>query len=43
MWDEHADPFTKTVYVTVSRLRRQLCGVPEIIANVAGVGYRISQ
>ena len=42
MWDEHADPFTKTVYVTVSRLRRKL-GVPEIIANVAGVGYRISQ
>ncbi len=39
--DEHADPFTKTVYVTVSRLRRKL-GDPEIITNVARVGYRIS-
>ncbi len=41
VWDEHADPFTKTVYVTVSRLRRKL-GDPEIITNVARVGYRIS-
>jgi DNA-binding response OmpR family regulator len=40
VWDEHADPFTKTVYVTVSRLRRKL-GDPEIITNVARVGYRI--
>ena len=23
VWDEHADPFTKTVGVTVSRLRRK--------------------
>jgi DNA-binding response OmpR family regulator len=42
VWDEHADPFTKTVYVTVSRLRRKL-GDPEIITNVARVGYRISE
>jgi len=41
VWDEHADPFTKTVYVTVSRLRRKL-GDPEVITNVARVGYRIS-
>ncbi len=41
VWDEHADPFTKTVYVTVSRLRRKL-GAPEIISNVARVGYRIN-
>ena len=41
VWDEHADPFSKTVYVTVSRLRRKL-GDPEIIANVARVGYRIN-
>jgi DNA-binding response OmpR family regulator len=41
VWDENADPFTKTVYVTVSRLRRKL-GDPEVITNVARVGYRIS-
>jgi len=41
VWDENADPFTKTVYVTVSRLRRKL-GDPEIITNVARAGYRIS-
>ena len=40
VWDEHADPFTRTVYVTVSRLRRKL-GDPEVITNVARVGYRI--
>ncbi len=41
VWDEHADPFTKTVYVTIWRLRRKL-GQPDIITNVARVGYRIS-
>jgi DNA-binding response OmpR family regulator len=41
VWDEYADPFTKTVYVTVSRLRRKLAD-PEIITNIARVGYRIS-
>src|SRR6478735_4883545 len=39
-WDEHADPFTNAVRITVSGLRKRL-GEPEIIATVAGVGYRI--
>ncbi len=40
-WDENADPFTKTVQVTISRLRRKL-GEPQIIETVPGVGYRIT-
>ncbi|HTX00660.1 MAG TPA: response regulator transcription factor [Acidimicrobiales bacterium] len=40
VWDEHADTFTRTVSVTVSRLRRKL-GDPPIIETVAN-GYRIS-
>lgn len=40
-WDENADPFTNAVRITVSALRKRL-GKPEIIATVAGVGYRIS-
>ncbi len=39
-WDENADPFTNAVRITVSGLRKRL-GDPEIIATVAGVGYRI--
>jgi two-component system, OmpR family, response regulator VanR len=39
-WDEHADPFTNAVRITVSTLRKRL-GDPPIIATVAGVGYRI--
>ena len=39
-WDEHADPFTNAVRITVSALRKRL-GEPLIIATVAGVGYRI--
>ena len=39
-WDEHADPFTNTVRVTVMRLRRKL-GDPPLIDTVAGVGYRL--
>jgi DNA-binding response OmpR family regulator len=41
VWDEHANPFTNTVFVTVSRLRRKL-GEPSIIENIPNVGYRIS-
>jgi DNA-binding response OmpR family regulator len=41
VWDEHADPFTKTVSVTVGRLRRKL-GDPPIIETLPGVGYRIT-
>jgi DNA-binding response OmpR family regulator len=39
-WDEHADPFTTTVTVTISRLRRKL-GDPPVITTTPGVGYRI--
>jgi two-component system response regulator VanR len=39
-WDENADPFTNAARITVSALRKRL-GQPQIIATVAGVGYRI--
>lgn len=39
-WDEHADPFTNAVRITVSALRKRL-GEPGVIGTVAGVGYRI--
>ncbi len=41
VWDEHADPFTNTVTVTIGRLRRKL-GEPQVIATTPGVGYRIA-
>jgi len=37
-WDENADPFTNTVRVTVSNLRRKLGG-PALIETVSGAGY----
>ncbi|WP_335990624.1 response regulator transcription factor [Glycomyces sp. MUSA5-2] len=40
VWDEHADPFTNTVAVTVGRLRRKL-GAPAVLATTPGVGYRL--
>ena len=40
VWDENADPFTKTVQVTIGRLRRKL-GEPDAIDTIRGVGYRI--
>ncbi|MFD1939118.1 MULTISPECIES: response regulator transcription factor [Nonomuraea] len=39
-WDEAADPFTSTVKVTVSRLRRKL-GEPPLVETVPQAGYRI--
>jgi len=39
-WDAHADPFSNTVAVTISRLRRKL-GTPPVIETVVGVGYRL--
>jgi DNA-binding response OmpR family regulator len=39
VWDEHADPRTSAVRVTVSRLRSKL-GRPELIAPDTGEGYR---
>ena len=40
VWDEHADPFTNTVRVTIMNLRRKL-GRPPLIETVTGVGYRL--
>jgi DNA-binding response OmpR family regulator len=40
VWDEHTDPFTNTVRVTLMKLRRKL-GDPPVIETVPGVGYRI--
>jgi DNA-binding response OmpR family regulator len=39
-WDEHIDPFTNVLRVTVMTLRRKL-GDPPVIDTVAGVGYQI--
>jgi DNA-binding response OmpR family regulator len=40
-WDEHIDPFTNVVRVTVMKLRRKL-GDPQLIETVPGVGYRLT-
>ena len=40
VWDEHADPFTAAVKITISRLRAKL-GEPALIHTVAKAGYRI--
>ncbi|WP_114453101.1 response regulator transcription factor [Halopolyspora algeriensis] len=40
VWDEHADPFTTTVRVTMMTLRKKL-GEPSIIETVVGSGYRV--
>lgn len=39
VWDEHIDPFTNVVRVTVMKLRRKL-GDPPLVETVPGVGYR---
>lgn len=41
VWDEHVDPFTNTVTVTISRLRRKL-GDPPAIETIPNVGYRVA-
>lgn len=41
-WDAHADPFTGSVRVIVSRLRRKLGG-PPLIDTVARAGYRLRE
>ena len=41
VWDEHADPFTQAVKITVSRLRAKL-GDPALIETVARGGYRMA-
>jgi DNA-binding response OmpR family regulator len=40
VWDENTDPFTRTVTVTMGRLRRKL-GEPDLIETVIGSGYRL--
>ncbi|TDD68375.1 response regulator transcription factor [Jiangella aurantiaca] len=40
VWDVNADPFTTSVRVILSRLRRKL-GDPPLIDTVTGVGYRL--
>lgn len=40
-WDENANPFSHSVKVTISNLRRKL-GEPAIITTVPGVGYAIA-
>ncbi|MCG8914307.1 response regulator transcription factor [Actinokineospora sp. PR83] len=39
-WDEHIDPFTNAVRVTMMTLRRKL-GPPAVIHTVPGVGYQM--
>jgi DNA-binding response OmpR family regulator len=41
VWDEHADPFTTIVRVTVMTLRKKL-GDPPIVHTVVGAGYRLA-
>lgn len=41
VWDEHTDPFSNTVAVTIGRLRRKL-GAPPAIATSPRVGYRLA-
>jgi two-component system response regulator VanR len=38
-WDANADPFTNTIRVTISNLRKRL-GEPWVIQTVPGAGYR---
>jgi DNA-binding response OmpR family regulator len=41
VWDEHADPFTNVVRMTIMTLRRKL-GDPPVVETVIGVGYRMA-
>jgi DNA-binding response OmpR family regulator len=41
VWDEHADPFTNAVRITMHRLRAKL-GEPPAIDTLPGVGYRMA-
>lgn len=40
VWDEHTDPFTGAVRLTVLKLRRKL-GDPPVVETVPGAGYLI--
>jgi DNA-binding response OmpR family regulator len=41
VWDEHTDPFTNVVRMTIMTLRRKL-GDPQVVETVIGVGYRMN-
>ncbi|MEV4510733.1 response regulator transcription factor [Dactylosporangium sp. NPDC049525] len=41
VWDEHVDPFTNAVRLTILKLRRKL-GDPPVVETTPGVGYRIA-
>jgi DNA-binding response OmpR family regulator len=41
VWDEHIDPFTNVVRMTVMTLRRKL-GEPVVVETVIGAGYRMA-
>jgi DNA-binding response OmpR family regulator len=41
VWDEHVDPFTNVVRMTIMTLRRKL-GEPPVVDTVIGVGYRMA-
>jgi len=41
VWDEHIDPFTNIVRMTIMTLRRKL-GEPQPVQTVVGVGYRMA-
>jgi DNA-binding response OmpR family regulator len=41
VWDEHVDPFTNVVRMTIMTLRRKL-GEPAVVETVIGVGYRMA-
>jgi DNA-binding response OmpR family regulator len=45
VWDEHADPFTNTVRVTIGTLRRKLAvdGEEQLIETVVRQGYRLRE
>ncbi|MEV8212884.1 response regulator transcription factor [Leifsonia sp. NPDC077715] len=40
-WDINTDPFTSTIRVTLSNLRKKL-GAPDAIETIPGVGYRLA-
>jgi two-component system copper resistance phosphate regulon response regulator CusR len=42
VWDANADPFTTSVRVILSRLRRKL-GEPPPIVTITGAGYRLQE
>jgi DNA-binding response OmpR family regulator len=41
VWDEHTDPFTNVVRMTIMTLRRKLAD-PPVVETVIGVGYRMA-